>query len=174
LVAQLKLKFIVSTAFTAANSTITAGGRYGLKGSLGFRNGSMMVPTLTVLQPLLPSIAGVSLGAGGIVFAFEVRSLLGLGVPAAMSGPYVKLITSVGISRGSDLGLVQCKGTTLKLDAGAGMGAQASIPAVDMLEKLLGKKPKIDIEVGEIVRTVFDSSTVSPDVPLCGGKRSHS
>ena len=45
---------------------------------------------------------------------------------AAMAGPYAKLTISTGLTVGSALGLVQCKGATLKVDGGGGVGLQMS------------------------------------------------
>lgn len=171
IVAQVKTKFIVSTAFSAKNSTLEAAGRYGLKGPMGLENGTIVTPEFSVVQPILASLNGVSIGVSGIVFAFENRILMGVGTAAALAGPYVKVVISTGLSRGSDLGasLVVCKGATLKIDVGSGVGTQVSSKAMEILKSLLGDKIKAEFEVGEILHTVVNRSATVPDVPLCRG-----
>jgi hypothetical protein len=171
LVAHVKLKFIISTAFSAKNSTLVAGGKYALKGLIGYDGSKALIPTFDVVEPLVPSIKGASVGANGIVFAWETRVLVGLGVPLAMAGPYGKIVTSVGVSLGSGLGapLARCRGATLKLDIGGGMGAQVSSVMSDFLKSILGKKAKFETEIAEMMNNVVNRTVVAPDVPMCRG-----
>jgi hypothetical protein len=171
MVLQVKSKFIVSTAFSARNSVLNASGHFTLAGPLGLEGGNLMTPTFTVKRSLLESISGVSAGASGVVFAVESRILAGVGTPAAMTGPYVKVIVSTGVSRGSDLGaaLAVCRGGTLKIDVGTGIGTQVSSFALDVLKKLLGTSIKAEAELSEKLHTVVNKSAVTPQIPLCQG-----
>ncbi len=174
MVAQIKFKFIVQTAFSSKHATLGGEGRYSLDGPLGYAKGSIAEPVLKVEQSILDNLDGISLGASGIVVAWETRFLVGIGTTAAMAGPYVKVTVATGVSRGSVLGapLADCKGATLKIDVGGGVGVQlASATAImETLKRVLGKSPKLEFEAVEAMATVFTRSSVVPDVPICGGK----
>ena len=175
---QAKFKFIISTAFTAKNSTLAARGRYRLKGPIGYQNGEVKLPTFEVVQPMMESMSGLSVGVTGLVFAWETRMLVGIGTPAAMGGPYTKVVVSTGLSQGSALagGLGVCRGTTLKIDAGGGVGLQMSHSVVEGLAQLLARngisreKPvKAEVDLVEVMGTIVKGTSVSPQIPLCTG-----
>ncbi len=176
LVLQQKYKFLVETAFSAPNSTLSAGGRYRLSGPIGYEGGAVQVPAFEgVDDSILTSIRGVSIGVSGVVMAIEFRFLIGLGTPAAMAGPYAKLVASVGVTRGSDLGsaLAVCKSATLKMDGGGGVGVQMSQAAMKevtgILAKLLNKDVKLEFEPLEQMATIWNATVVVPNIPLCNG-----
>jgi hypothetical protein len=174
MVAQIKFKFIVQTAFSSKHATLGGEGRYSLDGPLGYAGGRISPAVLNVEQSILADLEGISLGASGIIVAWETRFLLGIGTAAvAMAGPYVKLTVSAGVSRGSILGvsLADCKGATLKLDVGGGVGVQLASAAEIMktLKRILGKDVKLEFEAMEAMATVLTRRSVVPDAPICGG-----
>jgi len=59
-----------------------------------------------------------------------------------------------------------CRGVTIKMDAGAGIGVQLSSTAAQTFEKLLGKSVRLNAEF-EVSTTVINRSVVWPDTPLC-------
>jgi len=179
LAVHLKLKFLVETAFSGANSTMWAGGRYKLAGPIGVDNGTLVTPTFSVEKPMIDNIHGILVGASGIVFASEFRWLLGIGNDLFMAGPYAKVTVAIGASRGSFLGfelggplsnplrpVVDCRGVTVKGDVGFGAGLVIDEHWKPVLEKL---KLKTDSELVEKSATFVNESLTSPRSPICNG-----
>ncbi|MFE0547144.1 hypothetical protein [Streptomyces sp. NPDC058891] len=97
-------KFVVGTALSGKNTTVTAGGTWRLDGPLGIVDGKLVTPRLTVVKPIMDSIGGVSVGVSGVAAAVEAKFQLGLGIPAAFAGPYAKFVMDTGVANGSALG----------------------------------------------------------------------
>jgi hypothetical protein len=119
--------FLLNTAFSAKQSSLSFTGDYAFSGSLraGYRDGRFGVagPSgLRVKRSILQSSNGVSLGVTGFVIAHSLRVTVGIGGFGFAVGPYVSLTSAVGVTDGSDLGIVKCKGATLDLDLGYGIG----------------------------------------------------
>ncbi len=169
MVVILKAKFLLTTAFSAMNSTLGAAGQYGLTGPFGLQGGTLLTPKVSVISPMTKTMHGIAVGPAGLVVAFEFKYQVGIGTKVALAGPYGKLTTAVGVTMGSTLGLIQCKGMTLKLDGAVGIGAQISGELGGVLEKILGKKISSSFDMAEHSATLFDRSATAPDVPLCRG-----
>jgi hypothetical protein len=163
-------KFIVGTAISGNNSTVTAGGEWSLKGALGLVAGTLVAPTLGVTKSIMDSIAGLSIGVSGLVLAVESRIQFGVGIPAAFTGPYAKLVVDLGLTNGSALGapFARCIGATLDAKVGGGYGVSISAPASDILSKILGPKSKIVLETEKLL-PFYHKAQVLPNVPLCIG-----
>ena len=186
LAVYLKAKVAVDVAFSARNSTLYANGTYKWSGDAGYEGGQILKPEITVEKAIMPSVGGVTLGGGGVVFAIELKFMVGLGAKeVAAAGPYGKAAVSLGVSKGSTLGipLADCTGVTLKLDVGWGVGVQFSSKIVDLIERMesripgkvyeelkndIGKK-KLEFELFESVDTIWKRQGVTPNVPVCGG-----
>jgi hypothetical protein len=179
LAVHLKLKFLVETAFSGANSTMWAKGSYKLDGPIGVENGSLVTPKFSVEKPMIDDIHGILVGASGIVFASEFRWLLGIGTDLAMAGPYAKITVAVGTSRGSFLGfelggplsnplrpIIDCRGVTIKGDAGFGLGLVINQGWSKALDKY---HLKTDSELVEKTATFVNESLTSPKSALCAG-----
>jgi hypothetical protein len=169
---EITIEFTASieTAITGNNSTITALGKYGLDGPIGVRGGEFLSPTFSVEQSIIDSIAGITLGPSGVVVAVKMKVQAGLGIPEANAGPFGWVTTSIGVTNGSSLGasLARCKGATLDMEVGGGVGFEISSPLFDALEKLL--PPGTEIEKEATAKTnVLHRSQVVPDVPVCSG-----
>jgi hypothetical protein len=163
-------KFSLGAAFTSANSTLKAGGEWGLAGPIGVDAGGPLTPTLTVLKSLINSISGISLTPAGLTMAFEAKYQFGVGIPKFMAGPYLKLIASFGVTNGSALGapLARCAGASLVGKIGVGAGISLSTEALDFLKALVGAKRTLGITLEkQALVTFIDRSAVVPDVPLC-------
>lgn len=176
-VMSFRWKFIVETAFSAKNSTIEAEGAYRLVGPLvlGFSQGvtTLSVPTATRTKSLLNSLQGISVGVNGIVVAAQLKILFGIGGTHVMTGPFVAVNVSTGLTNGSSIGLIRCKQGSLTVEGASGVGLTVSPAAGSALaflaEQLKIKGPsKLDLELGT-KRTIFSRSGVVPDVPLCRG-----
>jgi hypothetical protein len=133
--------FVLQTAFSA-NGALRARGYYGFTGGLrlGYRDGQFSVggPTgLSVKESLLQSAAGVSIGAAGLVMTHQAKIIVGIGAFGFATGPYVALASSVAVSRGSDIGIVVCKGATLSMDLAAGIGYIIPQPVTNAINFIL-------------------------------------
>jgi hypothetical protein len=137
---KAKFKFSVATGFSAKNATLSANGSYALAGELGIRDGEALVPSLTVVKPLIDTVSGVSLGIDSAIFAFNAKLNLGVGLAAVSIGPYGSITASVGLLRGSQLTApwgVPCQ-ATLVVKAGGGIGGSVPINFLLALQKRLG------------------------------------
>jgi hypothetical protein len=91
-------------------------------------------------------------------------------VPGLTVGPWIKVVVSVGITNGSSIGLITCRGATLNGRVAFGGGFSVNVGAPEMtaiLAKFGIKLPAYDNELAS-VEFVNKSATV-PDVPLCTG-----
>lgn len=177
---NVTFKFLVQTAFTARNSTIAAHGAWTSDGPLSFDRTSgtvsVVTPTITPKADILESLKGISVGVNGIVFATEMRVMLGLGVPAANAGPYARVITSVGLTVGSDLGFagraMKCHQATVTVTGAFGAGLALSESVADALNQLfqrLGSAHEIEEEnLGDLVsEKLYSTAFWTPDTDYC-------
>jgi len=160
-------KFLIDTAFSAKNSILKAYGVYGIQGDLGFvyTDGKLETksPTITVEQKMLDSIQSLSVGVNGIVFAQSLTLGFGLGVSTIHVGPSVSLKVAVGVTSGSDLGIIKCRSVTLDVTGEVSVDVKLPSIAKGILEKLapdLTSKP-----LGEA--KLFSKTGVMPDSKLC-------
>jgi hypothetical protein len=170
----MKDKFLIETAFSAKNSTITARGVYGLSGPLGFEYsaaGGMVpyVPNFTVLEKMMDSLRSISVGVNGLVFANQFKLQLGLGTAAANAGPYAGTTLAVGFTLGSDLGLIKCRGATLDLNQAVGFGFIISNAEIRKVLDQIKKEVKIETEMPVLSKNLVHREGIRPDVPLCTG-----
>lgn len=132
--------FIVKTAFSSSGS-LKAVGALKASGELaaGYANSQFQLtgPKLEVEQSFMQSLRGVSLGATGLVLAHEVRVIVGVGAFDFVTGPYVGLRTSLGVTQGSSIGLIQCKGGELDSSVTAGVGYSIPQPVTSAINFIL-------------------------------------
>jgi hypothetical protein len=162
-------KFVIETAFSGKDSTLFASGKYGLAGPLGIWEGVPTAPSFSVEQSLIDSIGGLPIGPSGIVFAMKLKVLLGIGTAATSAGVYGILDTSLGLTNGSALGapLARCRGATLDIKVGGGVGLDIPAPVAAALKALLPTSFKVEKKSVETSTTIVHRSQVIPDVPLC-------
>ncbi|PZH02178.1 hypothetical protein C1I97_21655 [Streptomyces sp. NTH33] len=164
---DISWKFSVATALGGNNTTVTAGGEWGLDGAIDMVNGSIVTPKLSVIKSIMDSITGISVGVSDIATAIEFKVQVGVGVPAAFAGPYAKLVMDFGVTNGSALGapLTRCVGATLDGKVGGGVGVSVSAVAMAALKKLL---PTMKFQLHQEALTPFvHRQQTLPDVPLC-------
>ncbi|WP_196806807.1 hypothetical protein [Micromonospora sp. CNB394] len=169
-------KFLVSTAFSAKNGNLSATGRWGLHGPIGYVDSSFLTPTFSVEKSIVQSISGVSIGVEGIVVAAEFRFGFMIGLPVAGAGAFVGVVASIGLTNGSAAGrvglplagpAVKCRGSTLVLTVRSGEGLSVSEPLAKAIETVL--KVPIPNEVDFLKKDIVNRTVVEPDVPLCRG-----
>jgi len=173
---NVRFKFLVDTAFSAKDSTLNASGAWTTDGPIGFDKTSGKVslqkPTVTVEKSIIDSLDGISIGANGFVFATDIRIMLGLGIPAASAGPYGRLTTSVGLTVGSDLGIIKCRQATVVISSGGGVGISASdtvVSGINAILEKLGIPKKVEEDSGKdvVLEEVYNQTFTTPDKAIC-------
>ena len=161
-----KFRFLVQTAFTAKNGNLTASGEWDVDGSIGIDGQTVTLPTLTARgTKLIDSIMGVSVGVNGIVVAVSFEFGLLFGLPVAGAGPAASFVTSLGLTNGSSLGIVQCKQVSITSNVSAGVSIQVFDPIKQALKKVLGFE--IPAERPLIRQNILQENWVKPNVLAC-------
>jgi hypothetical protein len=169
-VASFRFKFIVETAFSARNATLSATGKLKVDGPIGFTGAKLLLPTVTSAQSPVDNLSGVSVGVNGVVIAEQVKVVIGLGIPAAFTGPFAALTLSYGLTNGSAIGIVQCRQASIDVVLAGGVGFTIAPAESTALKDLLEKfpwKPKLDSEFGSVTTSVIHDVTYLPKVPVC-------
>lgn len=166
---SIRFKAIVETAFSAKNSTLEAKGKVRLDGPLGFSGGKGIVPTANVIESPIDTLTGISVGVTGVVVAAQIKVLVGLGIPAALAGPFGAITISYGLTNGSAIGIVQCKQATLDVVAGYGAGYTLAPTLSTFLKNLeFPWAPKIDSEFASSSSNVIPTmKAYKPKVAVC-------
>lgn len=177
--------FELKTAFTSTG-TVRGRGYYTLQGGLrvGYRNGSWSmggpqgVTPKENLEHLLMSMEGAAFGVTGLVMTHQVNVIVGIGYAGFATGPYGFLNSSVAVTRGSSIGILQgpltCKQATLTMALGAGVGYVIPQPvtnAINSILRALNIREQIQGSGG------FDTKPIQlvnlgyyhPALPVCGG-----
>lgn len=171
-------RLIVKTAFSAKNSTIKAGGKFAFDGTftMGVVDGQQTLggpSRLSVEKSLLDSTRGITIGPAGIIIGHAMRVMLGIGAFGLATGIYVDFITSFSVTRGSDLGLVLCKGGSLDMVLGGGVGYSIPQPIVKGINLILSALNLKQIErTGgmEFARkTLIHLTDTKPESKICTG-----
>lgn len=161
-----KFKFLVQTAFTAKNGNITGAGEWDVDGSLGIDGQTVTLPKLTARgTKLIDSIMGVSVGVNGIVVGVSFQFGLVFGLPVAGAGPAASFITSLGMTNGSSLGIVQCKQVSITSVVSGGVSIQMFDPIKEALKKVLGVD--IPAERNLVSKNILQENWVKPNVMAC-------
>jgi len=174
---SIRQKFIVETAFSARNSTMSATGVFAVEGPIGFdyQGGSLslLTPTVTEERSLIDSLQGISVGVNGVVVAYQIKVLAGIGVPLFSAGPFAAMTVGTGMTVGSDLGIVKCRIASLDVVAAGGLGYTFSSGAATLVEKFFQRlglgEAKLDSEYASVTQTLVQLRRSAPDVPVCRG-----
>lgn len=177
--------FQLQTVFTSTG-TIKARVYYKLKGSLrvGYRNGQwgMAGPSgvtpVENLDNLLLSTQGVAIGVTGMVMTHHANVMVGIGAFGFLTGPYGFLNSSVTVTRGSSIGLLQgaltCKQATLSMGVGAGVGYRIPEPvtgAINSILRALNVREQIQgsggLQTDPVI--IVKMGRYHPAVEACGG-----
>lgn len=161
-----KFKFLVQTAFTAKNGNLSASGEWDIDGSIGIDGQTVTLPKVTARgTKLIDSIMGVSVGVNGIVVGVSFEFSLVFGLPVAGAGPAASFITSLGLTNGSSLGIVQCKQVSITSVVTGGVSIQMFDPIKQAMKKVLGVD--IPAERPLISKNVLQENWVKPNVLAC-------
>lgn len=186
----IRQSYSVQTAFTAQNSYVSDYADYTFQGgfNMGYRDGSWSIggPTrFSVKQNPVTSLNGVSLGVTGLIFAHQVKVMVGIGAFGFATGPYTAFSTSIALARHSDaegtpLGgspifnrpLAGCKQATLTMLLGVGVGyvmPQPITDAINFVLSALNVRHRIARSGGLQTqpREILSKKGWDPDVPTC-------
>jgi len=167
-------KFLIDTAFSGKNSTMSADGEYTLTGPMGIVDGKPVIPALTVKKSLVDSLRGITLGPSGVVFTAKTKFLAGVGVYGFAVGPQLTWTISLGLGRGSVIGapLAECNGAQLGMWVGAGAGVNINGSKLSWIfgkGSFFQKYVKLETSIDIVQYEIFNRKVVSPDVPICTG-----
>jgi hypothetical protein len=176
----VRQQFIIKTALGVRNTTLTATGDYTFHGSfkVGYSKPKWGVfgPTgFSAKQSLLQTLGGVSLGASGLVMIHQLKIIAGLGAVGFVAGPYFAFNSSVGVTRASDIGMLNCREATLRVSLEGGVGYAIPRPvtdAINFLLRTLNIKYVVNGEGGlsSDPQTIIESSGQAPPSKACTGK----
>lgn len=174
---SIRFKFIIETAFSAKNATLSATGKLKVSGPIGFDYDSagalsIITPEVTVAENPIDNLAGVSVGVNAVVIAAQVKVLLGIGAEALEVGPFGALTVSFGLTNGSAIGIVQCKQVSRDITISGGIGFTFAPTQLSWLKNLLGALGnvplKIDSEFLNKTTPVAHKVDILPKVHICG------
>jgi hypothetical protein len=186
----VRQSYSVQTVFTASNSYVSNYADYTFQGafSLGYRDGSWRIggPTqFKVARSPVATLKGASLGVTGLIFAHQVKVMVGVGAFGFATGPYIAFTSSTAVTRNSDaegtpLGgsplfhrpLAGCKQASLTMMLAAGVGYMIPKPITNAINSVLSAL-NIRHRVGSsgglqtAPREILSKKGWDPDVPTC-------
>ncbi|NEA33711.1 hypothetical protein [Streptomyces sp. SID13031] len=166
---SIKFKLIIKLGFSSKNTTVSGTIAYTIGGDLGTSAATTVKPA--GLNPV-KLWTSASMAPFGIVAAFEVKIMIGLGLPGMNAGPYVKAIVSLGYANAGLMGAVPCSSLTESFTVSWGVGANVSSTVSGVLGKLFGTKGvasiKPEAEYQKGTYTPWPSKThADPDTKHC-------
>jgi hypothetical protein len=152
----VRQQMIIKTALGVRNSTISATGDYTFNGSfkVGYsaKKWGLFGPTgFSARQSMLQSAGGISIAPSGLDLSHQMKVVFGVGAFGFATGPFFALNSSVGLFKGSDLGMIPCKEATLIVGMSGGIGYLIPRPVADAINFVLGSlsiKYRVDSEGG--------------------------
>jgi hypothetical protein len=123
----VRQRLLVKTALGVRNTTLSATGDYTFSGSflVGVVNKAWTVkgPTnFSAQQNMMKTAEGISLGASGVDLTDEMKVIAGIGQHGFAAGPYFRVTSSLGVFKGSSLGMIACKEATIDVKLSGGVG----------------------------------------------------
>ena len=169
-VLKQKFSFLVETAFSAKNGNLSASGAWKLDGPIGIRGSEVLVPAFSVEKSILESLQGVSVGGNGIIVAMSFRFSVGVGVPAVNAGPHVSLIASAALTKGSSVGIVDCRQSTLTMTVKGGANLTVPTPVRTAIDAILDRVlpgTKLPTEKDYLTKDIVKSMQYTPMIEVC-------
>jgi hypothetical protein len=172
----LRQEAILNTAFGAPGA-LKARGEYIFTGrfSVGYENQQWGVggPTgFSVKDSLLQSVRGASKAATGLTLAHSARIMVGIGAFGFATGPYTGMISSIGVTRFSDL-TAPCNRTDLNVSVMAGIGYFIPRPVTDAINFFLRALNLGRIESSGGLSTdplkIINDTSFNPQAKYCTG-----
>jgi|KBSMisStandDraft_5_1062788.scaffolds.fasta_scaffold04664_3 hypothetical protein len=134
---------IVKTALGVRNSTLGATADYGFDGAfkIGFRDKGFNLSAPVGFHAkynLLNSLQGINIGPVGLDVIHEMKVMYGPAAGGFAAGPYFGFNSALGLFKGSDLGMIQCKEATFHLGMSGGIGYTIPKPVADVINAIFG------------------------------------
>jgi hypothetical protein len=139
----IRQQVLVATALGVRNATLSATGDYTFSGSfkVGYdgKSWGLFGPSgFSTKQSIMKSADGISIAASGLNLTHQMRAVFGVGAWGFATGPYFALNTAVGLFKGSDAGMIQCKESTVVVGMSGGIGYLIPKPITDAINFILG------------------------------------
>ena len=140
----LRQTFLLSTGFSAKNSTLGGEGQWLFNGNFGFKYGDgefvPLISDVTTAKSLLDTIDGVSVGINSFLFASSFSASVGVGSNHFRTGLHIGATAAITALRQSDIALRPCKQATLDIEEFFGVGWSISQKKLDALNAKLRAK----------------------------------
>jgi hypothetical protein len=143
LAVTVRQQFLIDTALGVRNSTLTAIGDYTFDGSfsIGYKDkkwGLAGPLGFTAKQSMLQSAGGVTIAPAGFNLTHQMKVVFGVGAWGLVTGPYFSLNSAAALFKGSDLGTIQCRESTIVVGMSGGIGYLIPKPITDAINFILG------------------------------------
>jgi hypothetical protein len=174
----IRNKFILDTAFSSKNGTITGDGAWNVNGPIGAKiegdSTTSSTPTITVKKSIVDSLGGISVGVEGLVFSYQMKVIVGAGITAFVVGPHLGLTFSIGMTRGSSAGVILvCRGATLDIKMNTGMGFKIDFKKIAAIKDYAHHDApswlKLEGDFFDVSISLFHRDVTQPAVSLCTG-----
>lgn len=169
--------FLVRTAVSAKIAWLKAAGVYDLSGGFGFGYAGGVNPHGptggAIKTSLLNTIRSQSPGVTGMVLGYKATFRVGLGWDVFSVGPFVDLVSSIGVVTGSDLAhpLPVCSLAFLNVWVGAGLSYRLPEIVVDIfnfvLAPITGKRLSAEGNIARIDKELISRNAHYPASKLC-------
>jgi hypothetical protein len=146
---DIRQDLYLDAQFLSGSSSFSAGGNYDFNADIGFtyqnKNFTVVAPKgLTVTKAVMNNMTGVSIAPRRFAIRHAIIATAGLGGAGFTIGPQLILGTRIEVKEGGDTGIVQCKGSRLKMGIKGGVGwtiPQVLAKVVNFFLNLLRTKP---------------------------------
>ncbi|HEY4214046.1 MAG TPA: hypothetical protein VGM84_21405 [Steroidobacteraceae bacterium] len=152
----VRQRFMITTSLGVRNSTLSANGDYAFNG--GFKVGyvgkrwSIAGPVgFHANRTILQTASGITMAASGVDLTNQLQVIAGVGTHGFAAGPYFSFTSTIGLFKGSDLGMIPCREATLVIKLNGGVGyviPQAVTDAINSILSALNIKYSIRGEGG--------------------------
>jgi hypothetical protein len=169
----VKFKMIIELGFSSKNTTAKIRAEYGLDGPLGVANNAPLKPTVSKVLDPRDATENLSLAPFGLMVAWEVKWMVGVGTPQFMGGIYTKLAISFGAYSEGAMGFAHCESGIIQMTLSGGVGYGLSNQAKTYWNKLFGnlaagpKAVKLEGENQVTSGKLFETGWAKPNSKYC-------
>ena len=141
LTARLEQTFSLSTAFASPGS-ISATGDYSFGGTIGFgiHGVTQTVSTandFATQTSLLDSIQAVGIAPIGLIFGYQAKLTVGVGLLGFSAGAWLSMIARIGVTAAASEAAVPCRLAAINVGLGYGIGYEIPTPVATLVNIFL-------------------------------------
>ena len=141
LTARVEQTFSLSTAFASPGS-VTASGDYSFGGTIGFGIHGMTqnvtkVNNFATQTSLLDSIQAVGIAPVGLIFGYQAKLTVGVGLLGFSAGAWLSLVVRIGVTAASSEAAVPCRLAAINVQLGYGIGYEIPAPVAKLVNFFL-------------------------------------